>query len=117
MTNLIAATRRLPCPQIAMRKYIGISIASQNTKNRNRSKATKTPMAPASVHRMQKWKKPVRCSISRQEAPTAISPRIAVNVTMTRPSPSAARWKSIPNRGIQAAERSEIQIGSPVAGA
>ncbi len=46
--NLIAAYSRFADPQIPIRKYIGTSTISQNTKNRIRSKAMKVPAMPVS---------------------------------------------------------------------
>ena len=47
--NLIAAYSRRSLPHPWMRKYIGTSISSQNTKNRMRSRERKMPMiAPSS---------------------------------------------------------------------
>ena len=46
--NFIAAYVRSPWPHRPMRKYIGTSTISKNTKNRNRSSARNTPRQPAS---------------------------------------------------------------------
>ena len=52
--NLRDAYRRSGPPQTAMRRYIGMSIASQNTKNNTKSRATNTPMHAAVIKRRQK---------------------------------------------------------------
>ena len=44
--NLIAEYSRLSLPQIAIRKYIGTSITSQNRKNSRKSSAMKAPSMP-----------------------------------------------------------------------
>ena len=46
--NFSAAHVRSPWPHCPIRKYIGTSTISKNTKNRNRSSARNTPMQPAS---------------------------------------------------------------------
>ena len=46
--NLMEAYSRLVEPQIPIRKYIGTSTISQNTKNRIRSNAMKVPAMPVS---------------------------------------------------------------------
>ena len=46
--NLMAAYSRLAEPQMPIRKYIGTSTSSQNTKNRIRSNAMKVPAIPVS---------------------------------------------------------------------
>ena len=46
--NLVAAYTRLPWPQPPMRKYIGTSTISKNTKNKNKSRLKKLPITPAS---------------------------------------------------------------------
>ena len=50
--NLIAAYSRLALPQIPIRKYIGTSTSSQNTKNRIRSNAMNVPAIPVSSSSM-----------------------------------------------------------------
>ena len=46
--NLMDAYWRLGPPHTPMRKYIGSSVSSKNTKNRIRSWATNTPFMPVS---------------------------------------------------------------------
>ena len=46
--NLIEAYSRFAEPQIPIRKYIGTSTISQNTKNRIRSNAMNVPAMPVS---------------------------------------------------------------------
>ena len=46
--NLIAAYSRFPLPHSPIRKYIGMSTSSQNTKNRIRSNDTNVPAIPVS---------------------------------------------------------------------
>ncbi len=46
--NLIEAYSRLAEPQTPIRKYIGTSTSSQNTKNRIRSNAMNVPAMPVS---------------------------------------------------------------------
>ena len=46
--NFTEAGPRASPPQIAMRKYIGISTTSKNTKNTIRSSATNVPRTPTS---------------------------------------------------------------------
>ena len=88
------------CPQIAIRKYMGISMTSQKKKNRNRSMAVNTPTTPAITQRMLNWKKPWPESISSQEETTATMPRNIVSATSRRLNPSISSATPMPNRGI-----------------
>ena len=49
---MIAAYSRFELPQIPIRKYIGTSTSSQNTKNRIRSNAMNVPAIPVSSSSM-----------------------------------------------------------------
>src|SRR6266481_5906759 len=53
-------------PQMPIRKYMGISITSQNKKKRNRSSETKTPMTPVSSTSREMKKPFTRWSIDFQ---------------------------------------------------
>jgi hypothetical protein len=53
---LIAAYSRFELPQIPIRKYIGTSTSSQNTKNRIRSNAMNVPAIPVSSSSMSPMK-------------------------------------------------------------
>ena len=53
MKNFIAAYSRRLLPHPEMRKYIGTSIASQNTKKQMRSRERKIPMMTPSSSRNQ----------------------------------------------------------------
>ena len=87
MKNFVAAYLRFELPQPAMRKYIGTSIASQNTKNPMRSRARKMPMIAPSSSRNQKVYALMRWSI-RAEASRPIGNSTAVAITMKRLKPS-----------------------------
>ena len=101
--NFIAAKPRFSCPQIAIRKYMGTSITSQKKKNRNRSRAVKTPTTPARVHSRLNWKNPARSVTSVQDAATATAPSSTVSATIIRLKPSIDRITLMPNWGIHGA--------------
>jgi len=118
MKNLVAALMRdLPSvtewPQSAIRKYIGTSIISQKKKKRNRSTAMKTPSTPPRIHSRLRWKKPMRWTISFQEQRMASTPMKLVRITIRSDSPSTARCREMPKRGIQGCCHSAAQTGRP----
>ena len=88
MKNFIAAYRRFALPHPAMRKYIGTSIASQNTKNATRSRERKIPMIAVSSRRNQNVYALTRCSMPRADASRPIGNSTAVTTTMKRLKPS-----------------------------
>ena len=82
---------RRSCPQMPIRKYIGISIASQKRKKRNRSSETKTPITPVSSTSSEMKKPCTRWSIDFQDASIAIGVRNVVSSTRNRLMPSTPR--------------------------
>ena len=73
-------------------KYIGISVSSQKTKNRNRSSDTNTPIMAVSITRIER-KKPFTFSwIDCQEQRMARGVRNVVSRTRKRLMPSTPRW-------------------------
>ena len=79
-------------PHMPIMKYIGISVSSQNTKKRNRSSETKTPIMAVSITRMA-MKKPFTFSwIDSQEQRIASGVRNVVSRTRNRLMPSTPRW-------------------------
>ena len=78
MKNFIAAYLRFALPHPAMRKYIGTSIASQNTKNAIRSRERKIPMIAPSSSRNQNVYALTRCSMLRATASRPIGNSTAV---------------------------------------
>ena len=93
---------RLAPPHTPMTKYIGMSIASQNTKNRNRSRLTKTPTIPVSRTSMAITNSFVRSSMACQAEASAIGMRSVVRSTRSRLMPSIPMWYDAPSDGIQA---------------
>ncbi len=87
MKNFIAAYLRFALPQPAMRKYIGTSIASQNTKNAMRSRERKMPMIADSSSRNQNVYALTRWS-SLDEPSNPIGKSRAVATIMNRLKPS-----------------------------
>ena len=100
---------------MAINRYMGISITSQNTKKRNISRARKTPHTPASVHSKFAWNRPGLNSISDQEETMAIRPSNRVRSSISRLSPSMAISSAMPKRGIQSILRCSNQL-SPATG-
>ena len=52
--NFTAAYIRRSCPHTPIRKYMGMSITSQNIKKRIKSSETKTPIIPVSNARRKR---------------------------------------------------------------
>ncbi len=78
-------------PQTPIRKYIGISITSQNKKNRNKSSETKTPITPVSSTSRQMKKPFTRWSIDFHDAKIEIGVSSVVRTTRNRLIPSMPR--------------------------
>ena len=78
-------------PQMPIRKYMGISITSQNRKNRNRSSETKTPMTPVSSTSSEMKKPFTRWSIDFQDARIEIGVSKVVSRTKKTLRPSTPR--------------------------
>src|SRR5258708_2182410 len=88
-------------PQMPIRKYMGISITSQNKKKRNRSSETKTPMTPVSSTSSEMKKPFTRWSIDFQDARIEIdglSVFLLLLTTLLTPISILASWKSIDQR-------------------
>ena len=83
---------RLPPPHTPITRYIGISIASQNTKNRKRSRLTKTPSMPVSSSSMVTTNSFTRSSMACQAEARAIGVRNVVSSTSSRLMPSMPMW-------------------------
>src|SRR5262245_17112546 len=85
--NLMAAYSRRGPPQMPIRKYIGRSITSQKIKKRKKSRATKTPIMPASNNK-KSAKYPLTPLSMPQEAKIQRKHNRAVSSTieMLRPS-------------------------------
>ena len=75
-----------------MIRYIGISIASQNTKNRKRSRLTNTPSIPVSSNRTVITNSLVRSSMACQAEARASGVRTVVSNTSSRLMPSTPMW-------------------------
>ena len=75
---------------------MGISIASQKMKNRNRSRATKTPIIPVSSSSMQMLNAFTRCLIPAHEPTSAIGVRNVVRSTSHTLMPSTPTWYDVP---------------------
>ncbi len=81
-----------------MRKYIGTSTISKNTKNRMRSSARNTPSSAASSTSIQTVNPFWRGSFADAMRPTTNSS--AVSTTMKRLMPSTPRWYRTPSVAI-----------------
>jgi len=75
-----------------MTKYIGISMASQNTKKRKRSSDTNTPTMPVSSRSMAIMNSFVRSSIACQAEASASGMRNVVRSTSSTLMPSTPTW-------------------------
>ena len=83
-----------------MRKYIGTSTTSKNTKNKMRSSARNTPMRAASSSSIQAMKDLDRWMSADASSPIGMSS--AVNATMNRLMPSTPTVHRTPSGSIHA---------------
>ena len=79
-------------PQTPIRKYIGISITSQKTKNRKRSSARKTPIMPVSSTNIIRKNSRARVWMLSHDASMAMGVRNVASSTRKRLMPSTPRW-------------------------
>ncbi len=83
---------RRSCPQMPIRKYMGTSITSQNTKKRMRSRARKTPIMPVSSTSSMMKNSFTRVRMLSHEASMAMGVRNVVRITSHRLRPSTPMW-------------------------
>src|SRR5450432_2225009 len=88
-------------PQMPIRKYMGTSETSQNTKNRNRSCAMKTPTSANSSRIRNAWNSLTRRATEFQEISTQIGVRKVVRIISQRLTPLTAMEKWMSGVAIQ----------------